>query len=381
MHRPRTLRVAVTSGATALALVLSACGDGPGGTSSGGGESLSMEEGVEVIDGIVERMEAGELEYDSSASTDEVIEAIQEAIPDPPNDYPSRDVEVLIGFGEGGGSDQYARNIALDAQRIMGQRLIMNNIPGAGGELALGQMFSGPQDGHRIATVITNQVINDALDTMPYNFVDDVTFVIRQQGPTETYWVREDNEWETFEDMLDYAQENPGEVTVSGSGLGGDDEFRLYALGQELDTSFNFVPYDGAGGRTTALLSGDIDMLHETAGAMMDLYEDGQIRPLAYGGDIVFEGIDPDIPSVADLGYPVPVGRWRGIVVPKDLDEDTVNYLHHVFYAASQLPRYKEYEKEFFQDIAGGYLNGHDFEEAARAERDELIRLIEDLGL
>lgn len=390
MRQTRTRKTVATSGFAAVALVLAACGSGPGGDSDGAdgtgdeteeGLSLSQEEAVEVIGEIAAQVEAGELEYDPSASSDEAIEALQEAIPRPSSGYPARDIEVLIGFGEGGGSDQYARNISQDAQRIMGVSLVMNNVPGASGEVALGQLFSGPKDGYTIATVITNQVINDALDSQPYDFVEDVDFVIRQQGPTETYWVRADNEWETFEDMLEYAADNPGQVTVSGSGVGSDDEFRLYALGQELDTSFNFVPYDGVGGRTTALLGGDIDILHETAGTVIDLYETGDIRPLAYGGDIVFDAIDPDIPSVAELGYPVPTGRWRGIVVPPEVDQETVDYLHHVFYAASQLPRYKEYEVEFFQDVAGGYLNSAEFEEAARQERDDIIAIIEDLGL
>ena len=288
---------------------------------------------------------------------------------------------MIVGFGEGGGSDQYARNIAIDAARIMGQDIIINNVPGASGEVALGQMFSGPSDGYSVSTVITNQVINDAIGQQPYSFVDDVQFVIRQQGPTEVYWVPTDSQFTDFQSMLDFAVENPGQVTVSGSGPGGDDEFRLLALGSELDTSFNFVPYDGVGGRTTALLSGDIDVLHETAGTMIDLYEDGQIRPLAYGGDIVFDAIDADIPSVADLGYPVPTGRWRGIVVPQEVDPEIADYLHHVFYAAAQLPSYKDYEVEFFQDVAGGYLNSEEFEAAAREEKEELVVLVEEFGL
>lgn len=370
------------TGVVALVLSLAACGSGPGGgdtpggaDAAGGGSSRTQEEAVQEIDAVIEA--AGDLQCPVD---DAVIESLQEAIPKP-NGYPQRPVEMLIGFGEGGGSDNYARNIAIDAQRIMGQDIILNNVPGASGEVALGQMFSGPSDGYTISTVITNQVINDAIGSQPYSFVDDVTFIIRQQGPTEVYWVPADSQFETFQDMLDYAVENPGQVTVSGSGVGSDDEFRLLALGSELDTSFNFVPYDGVGGRTTALLSGDIDVLHETAGTVIDLYEDGQIRPLAYGGDIVFDRIDPDIPSVAELGYPVPTGRWRGIVGPKEMDPAVANYLHDVFYAASQLPCYTDFEEEFFQDVAGGYLNSEEFEEAARQEREELRVLVEEYGL
>ncbi|MQB02074.1 MAG: hypothetical protein GEU78_17735, partial [Actinobacteria bacterium] len=377
-----------------LAMLAVACGDGgddaatdeadapadeadaPTDDPEGG---AGQEEVLAAIDDVAERIEAGELSYDSSADTDEAIDALREVIPQPEG-YPARSLEVVIGFGEGGGSDSYTRNVGFDASRIMGENIIYSNVPGASGEVALGQMFTRAPDGYTVASAITNQVINDALETQPYSFVDDVAFIIRQQGPTEVYWVTEDSQFETFEDMLDFAVENPGEVTVSGSGIGSDDEFRLLSLGSELDTEFGYVPFDSVGDRISALLGGDIDVLHETGGTVFDVYQDGQIRPLAYGGDIVFEDIDPDIPSVADLGYEVPIGRWRGMVGLPDTDPEILDYLHNIFYAAAQLPSYKEFEEEFFQHVAGGYLNGEEFEEEARREREEVQALAEEFG-
>ena len=380
----RHLKKTKATGLLAAAVLgLAACGAGPGGGGEApeeGAEALTQEEAVAEIDAVVEQFEAGELEYDVSADSDPTIEALQEVIPQPEG-YPSRAIEVLIGFGEGGGSDNYGRNVGIDAQRIMGQDIIFNNIPGASGEVALGQMFSQPADGYVISTVITNQVINEAIGSQPYDFVEDVAFIIRQQGPTETYWVRDDSPFQTFQDMLDFAVANPGELTVSGSGPGGDDEVRLLALGAELGTSFNYVPLDSLGDRTTTLLGGDVQVMHETAGTVIDLYEDGQIRPLAYGGDIVFEDIDPEIPAVADLDLPVPIGRWRGIVAPPEVDQEIIDYLHNVFYAAAQLPSYTEYEAEFFQDVAGGYLNSEEFEAESRRERDEVATILEEFDL
>ncbi len=379
--------------ASVSALILTACGDGGDGDdpaaapdaeegaeeTEDAGEPVDRSDIVAAIDEIAAQVEAGELTYEPGSDSDEAIDALREVIPQP-DGFPVRPVEILIGFGEGGGSDNYTRNVGFDAERILGQRLVYNNVPGASGEVALGQLLTQAEDGYTIASAITNQVINDALGIQPYSFVDDVNFIIRQQGPTEIYWVPVDSEFETFEDMLEFAADNPGQVRVSGSGIGSDDEFRLLALGSELDTEFGFVPFEGVGGRISALLGGDIDVLHETAGTVIDLFEDGQIRPLAYGGDIVFDSIDPDIPSVAGLGYPVPTGRWRGMVAPAGVDQKIVHYLHDVFYAASQLPSYREYEVEFFQDVAGGYLNGEDFEAESRRERDEIASLAQEFG-
>lgn len=369
----------------ALALLVAACGENGNGEQAADAEAEtdgdwpSQEEVTAEIDEVVAQLEAGELEYDPQADTDEVIEALREVIPQPEG-YPSRSIEYIVPWGEGGGSDNYARHIGYDGERIMGQTIVYNNMPGASGEVGLGHLLTQAPDGYTIYGAIANQTINDALDTQPYDFVDDVAFIIRNQSATEIYWVAEDSPFETWEDMEQHAIENPGDVIMSGSGIGSDDEFRILALEQELDTEFGFVPFDGVGDRISALLGGDVDVLHETAGTVIDLYEDGQIRPLAYGGDIVFERIDPEVPAVAEMGYDVPIGRWRGMTTLPDVDPQIIDYLHNVFYAASQLPFYKDYEEEFLQDLVPGYLNSEDFEAEARAERDRVEQLAEELG-
>ena len=361
------------------ALVFAACGE-EGGSGEDIPEEVSAdrESVMAEIDAIGEQAQSGELEYDPSADSDETIEALREAIP-APDGYPSRAVEIIIGFGEGGGSDNYVRNIGPDSGRIMDTDIVYNNVPGASGEVGMAQLTTAEPDGYTVASVITNQVINQAAGGQPYEFTDDFSFIIRQQGPTEVYWVAEDSEWETFDDMLEYAADNPGEVRVSGSGRQSDDEYRLLTLEDEIDSEFVYVPFDGVSERIQAILGGDIDVLHETAGTVYNLYEDGEIRPLAYGGDIVFDAIDPDIPSVADLGYEVPTGRWRGMVGLPDTDPEILEYLHNVFYAASTLPHYTEYEEEFFQDVAGGYLGPEDFQEASVEELGNIEQIIDEL--
>jgi putative tricarboxylic transport membrane protein len=378
-HRPATWKVAAM--AASAALVLAACGgdDGAPAVEGENGDWPSQEEVIAEIDAVIERFEAGELSYDATADTDEVIEALREVIPQP-DGYPTRSIEYIVPWGEGGGSDNYARHIGHDGERILGQTIVYNNMPGGGGEVGQGHLFTQAPDGYTIYGAIANQSISDALDTQPWSFSQDSSFIIRNQGATEIYWVRDDSEFDSFEDMLGYAASNPGQIRVGGAGVGSDDEFRLLALEAELDTQFVYVPFDAVGERTSALLGGDIDLLHETAGTIIDLYHDGQIRPLAYGGDIVFDDIDPDIPSVADLGYQVPIGRWRGMTTLAEVDQQIIDYLHNVFYAASRLPFYTEYEEEFMQHIAGGYLNSAQFEQAVVEEVETVRQLAEELG-
>ncbi len=333
----------------------------------------SQEEVVAAIDEVIADYE------DGVYSDEEVIEALREVIPQPEG-FPARTIEYIVPWGEGGGSDNYARFIGRDAAIIMDETIVYNNMPGGGGEVALAYLFTQRPDGHTIYGAIANQTINDALGTQPHSFTNDCDFIIRNQGATEIYWVLPDSPFETMEEALQYAVDNPGQLTVCGAGAGGDDEFRLASLERELGTEIVYVPYDAVGERVSSLLGGHVDIMHETVGTVIDLYEAGEIRPLAYGGDIVFEELDPDIPSIADLGYEVPVGRWRGMTTVGGTDPQIIDYLHNVFYASSQLPYYKDYEREFFQHLPAAYLNSADFEAYARQEVADITELARELG-
>jgi putative tricarboxylic transport membrane protein len=186
-----------------LSLLLLAACDEEGGLDVGADDeeeeadpdAAGQEEVVADIDAVIEDFEAGEYEYDADADTDEVVDALREVIPEPA-DFPTRSIEWIVPWGEGGGSDNYARHIGYDAERIMQETIVYNNMPGASGEVGLGHTLSQPADGYTIYGAIANQTINDALDIQPYSFVDESTFIIRNQGATEVYWVREDSEFD-----------------------------------------------------------------------------------------------------------------------------------------------------------------------------------------
>lgn len=376
----------VLIGLLVLSMIVAACGGGgqpasPSGSSSesnsGSGEGdssaskLSQEEVIAEIDRITTAINKGEL------SEEEGITELQAVILKP-DGYPSRNIEYIIGWGEGGGSDRYARGIAREAEKITGTKIIPNNLPGGAGEVALAYMLAQPADGYTIYGPITAQVINQSLGEQPYNFTEDVTFIIRNQGATEVFWVKDDSPFETWDDLVAYAKENPGKVTITGAGSPGDDELRVAELGQQLGIEMVYIPSQSTGERTSSILGGHINVLHETAGAVIDLYHDGQIRPLLVPSDVPFEGIDA--PTTKDLGLTVSVGRWRGITAPAGLDSEIQQYLHNVFYASSKMPDYLAYEKESYLDVAPGYLNSADFKAQAEAELKVITKMMKDLG-
>lgn len=373
-----------------VSMVVVACGDGgqpasnqpSGGNSNnnsssddGGGDAapaaLSQAEVIAEIDRITDDINSGQL---SEADGVEELKAVIQK----PDGYPKRNIEYVIGWGEGGGSDRYARGIGREAEKIMGTRLIPNNMPGGAGEVALSYMLSQPADGYTIYGAITAQVINQALGEQPYEYTEDTTFIIRNQGATEVFWVKADSQFESWDDIVAFAKENPGKLTITGAGSPGDDELRVAELNEQLGTEMVYIPSQASGERTSSLLGGHIHVLHETAGAVIDLYHDGQIRPVLVPSDVPFEGIDA--PTTKELGLHVSVGRWRGINAPGGLDAEIQQYLHNVFYASSKMPDYLAYESESFLDVAPGYLNSEDFKAQAESELGVIKKMMKDLG-
>lgn len=361
-----------------LSLVLAGCSSGTTptpapapGTEEPTETKLTQAEVIAEIDRITDAMNTGTI---SEADGVEELKTLIEK----PTDYPKRNIEYVIAWGEGGGSDLYARSISREAEKIMGIRIIPNNMPGGGGEVALAYLMTQPADGYTIYGAITSQVIYQALGEQPYNFTEDTTFVIRNQGPTEVFWVRSDSQFETWEQMVEYAKANPGKVLITGSGSPSDCELRTAELNQQLGIDMVFVPSQGAGERVASLLGGHVHGLHESVGPVIDLYKTGQIRPILVPSETPFEGIDA--PTTKDKGLSVSVGRWRGINAPKGLDPEIVNYLHNVFYAASKMPDYIAYEKQSFLDISPGYLNSADYEASAKQEVGAISELMKSLG-
>ncbi|MDQ0339957.1 tripartite-type tricarboxylate transporter receptor subunit TctC [Caldalkalibacillus uzonensis] len=369
--------------ALGLAMVLTGCG---GGTSSESSDSdqgegndagqeaqnLSQEEVIAEIDRITDEVNAGNL------TLEEGIEELKAVIPKPEG-YPERKIEYVIAWGEGGGSDLYARHIIEDAQKILGVDIIPNNMPGGNGEVGLAYVLSQPADGYTLYGAVATQVVNEALEEQPHSFTEDTDFIIRNQGATEVYWVKADSPFKTFDDVIAAEKENPGSVTMIGGGI--EDEIRLAELNSQLGTEIVNIPSQGSGERVASLLGGHVDILHETTGAVIDLYKDGQIRPILLPNEAFREAFpDEEVQTVEDIGVDITVSRWRGINAPKGLDPEIKQYLHNVFYAASKLPFYKNYHEENFFHLTEGYLNSEDYEDSAKEEVKVIREILEETG-
>ncbi|WP_053364602.1 tripartite tricarboxylate transporter substrate binding protein [Bacillus sp. FJAT-27251] len=282
--------------------------------------------------------------------------------------YPERQIEIVVGFGAGGGSDNFARAIAKELQDILGVNINVVNMPGAAGIPSADYVARKPADGYTIWSMTSNHPVNIASGAEP-NDMSKFISIGRVQNDTMTLQVKADGKFKDIQDLIDQAKASPGKITVGGTGAKGFDELVLKQFEEATGTDFNYVSFDGAGEMAAALLGGHIDVLAEEPGPSIAQIEDGSIKMLVAFTDKKMEGFE-DVPISSDLGIDVLDGQGRGFMVRRDTPPEIVDALEKALEEAKDRPDYKEYEKASYLHLRDGWLNSKDYD----AELEELIK-------
>jgi putative tricarboxylic transport membrane protein len=294
--------------------------------------------------------------------------------------YPSKTIEMIVGYGAGGGVDILARMITMDARKTLGVPLVVLNMPGAATVEATHYVQSQPADGYTVfgatPTSIYNNPLSGRVDVMP----DDWIPVLRAHVDVGSIMVRSDSPFKEWSDLVDYAKQNPNKLNWGIVGALSIDEIASSVLVQEAGIEVKFVTYEAGGEMQAALLGGHIDVMYEEPGIVMQLIEANKMRPLIIISDKRLERF-PDIAAVGDLGYTMPPMLWRGFFVKKGTPPDRVKTLEAALLKAMESPLYRAYERESLLDLyEGGCLGAEAFVESMKQEVDSYKRVLSDLG-
>jgi len=283
------------------------------------------------------------------------------------SNYPERQIEVVVGFGAGGGSDNFARAITKELQDILGVNINVVNMPGAAGIPSADYVARKPADGYTIWSMTSNHPVNIASGAEP-NDMSVFKSIGRVQNDTMTLQVKSDGKFKDIDDLIAQAKEKPGKISVGGTGAKGFDELVLAQFEAATGTDFNYVSFDGSGEMTAALLGGHIDVIAEEPGPSVAQLQEGSIKMLIAFTDTKMEGFE-DVPISTDLGIDVTDGQGRGFMVHKDTPPEIVEALEKALEEAKERPDYKEYEKANYLHLRDGWLGSTDYD----AELEKLI--------
>lgn len=292
--------------------------------------------------------------------------------------YPTRPITMVVPWPAGGSTDRHLRTLAEIASRHLGQPIVVQNAPGAGGTLGPGNMaMTAKPDGYTIAQFPLGMLRVPHMQKVAWDPMKDFSFIIGVSGYTFGLTVRADSPIKSFQEYLAAAKAKPNQVNYGSTGVGSSPHLLMEDLADKAGVELNHIPFKGNAELVQALLGGHIMAQSDASG--WDRYVDGgQMRLLVTFGDKRTKRW-PNVPTAKDLGYDVVFNSPYGLVGPKGMDPAIVKTLHDAFRKAMDDPKHLEVLDQLNQDV--WYKSGEDYQRWAAETYRKDRALIERLGL
>lgn len=234
------------------------------------------------------------------------------------DDFPSQPITYIIPFDAGGESDLSARFQQSVWEEVTGQPVVIQYQPGAGGAQAWSQLNQIEGDGYTIMGInLPHTVLQPMEGSVGYE-TDDLTPVHYFHYTPDAIFVQGDSEFETLEDLVAYAEANPGLVTFAGSGSNSSNNLAQAKFDELAGITTTYVPFSGTGPSMTAVLGGQTVAGFNYATSGVNQGE--ELRMLAVAADERLPAF-PDVPTFKELGYDLVGGAYRGVAVPDSTPE------------------------------------------------------------
>ena len=248
--------------------------------------------------------------------------------------FPDRPIRLVIPWPAGGSADSQLRSMSEIAGRALGQPVVCENKPGAGG--TLGPMTVAQQsrpDGYSLTQMHLSVLRRPWMMKAPlWNPVTDFTHIIGLTGWLFGTAVKADSRFGTWQEMITYARANPGKLTYSTSGIGTSNHLAMETLLELEKVEITHVPFRGSNEGVTAALAGQVDMVSDSS-AWAPFVEAGSMRALSVW-TAERAARFPTVPTLRELGYDMEVTSPYGVSGPRGMDEGVVRVLHDAFKAA-----------------------------------------------
>jgi tripartite-type tricarboxylate transporter receptor subunit TctC len=246
--------------------------------------------------------------------------------------YPTKPINILVGFAPGGTMDISTRVLASKAEKFLGQPLIISNNGGGGGSVALGIVAKEKPDGYYLAGCTSTGLIRiPQFRPVPYKLEDFIP-IMHFGAPQTGLVVKADSPWKTLRELVEYAKKNPGKVTYSSTGVGSPMHLAMEYVAKQEGIQWTHVPYPGSTPALTALMGGHVTAQSGST-EWIPQVKAGEVRLLATHGEKRMK-IFPDVPIFRELGYDFINETVFMVAAPKGTPSPIVKKLEEAFHKA-----------------------------------------------
>lgn len=256
-------------------------------------------------------------------------------------DYPTRPVRLIVGLPAGGTPDVYARLVADKMSVLLGKPVVVDNRPGASGNIATELMIRATPDGYTLLLVIAPNVINASLyPDLKYNFIRDTIPVASIGGSPFVMVVNPSFPAKTVPDFIAYAKAHPGKINVSSTGTGNLTHMAAELFKMMAGVDMLHVPYRGETAAQADLLSGRVQVMFDPIPSSLGYIRAGKLRGLAVTADKPMDVL-PNLPTLSQFLPGYEVTGITGISAPKGTPTDVIGILNKAVNTALADPKIK----------------------------------------
>ncbi|MGH8893667.1 MAG: tripartite tricarboxylate transporter substrate-binding protein [Actinomycetes bacterium] len=251
--------------------------------------------------------------------------------------YPDQAITIVVPFSAGGPTDTVTRLIADPMSKELGQQIVVQNVEGAGGTLAAGEVATAEPDGY---TVLMHHIGMSTAPSLypdlPFDPLEDFKTVGLVTEVPMTIIARKDFEPNTLEELVEYVKDNEDSVTYANAGIGAASHLCGLLFQSSIDVTLTEVPYDGTGPALTDLVGGQVDFMCDQTTNTTGQIQGEEVKAYAVTTPERIEAL-PDLPTTAEGGLEdVEVSVWHGLYVPSETPDEAVEALNAALKSALQ---------------------------------------------
>lgn len=301
-------------------------------------------------------------------------------LPEKPADFPKSTITCYVGYSAGGGVDTAARLLLKYAQQYLDVPVVVTNVTGASGAVAVTQALSSAADGTTLISIASGAMLADITGTVEYDFLNDLDMVsIQDSVPYALVFRSNDDRFSTPEEFLAYVKAHPGELTVATSGVNNANYFAAKSFFEDNGMQVEIVPFSGSADAKTGFLGEHVDLFCETILETNQMQKDGSAVYVCTFGD------EPYVDGVAtnkDLGIEMSVtGTFRGYAYKSGTSPEVIEYLSAIFKLCEEDPGFIAECANLGLDTCINYLDPAQATDFIQNEYDSYTVFCQDLGI